>query len=1722
MKTILVVLLLKSGKPNSCKLRDEGWCNFKEHKCVFSDVSRKNTDQSTPLETLLNENVRKKDTNNNCPREKPGDPRFEIYIEPCYSNGTATPPNLKSCPDIPYQYYTETVAPILNEDGKITPVPGAVTGIPVEFNVLHIGKNLVLGNLDNTKHKQANVNVQGTLLSKFKWRTIPVNGDTYKNIMEESKTNSDKNLRNWKTNATNQNEFAYNDQQNINTGSLKLTFEGLFSKCSGGPFTSTYSENQIENVANNFASLPGMASSPIRAFCSGYTPTPKDSNDFSYLNGCNWKSENSKDLQYLNILEEPASILTLLQSITVERNNFPENVYYYIGRGGAGPTQLPPMKIRQLPYDDSEMEDTDTPLDNLEDVFSGILQGNLLTLFSRTDVGTQKFWNSVPNFAKLLTYGVPMKNAQFKCSDYGYDNTDVQSASFAYWFAYMFRNVYEDLNRKADEDWSVQNPWPPKFEKFNPDLNPNLKQWESNFQMSFEKTVSFLFSSDYNKTFYAYESLVAQAFISQTGQNPFQFNDQAANSEILIDASECLGENADFGSQNFFWGMLKCNCFPMIITPGQCIKKGMPPVGNLERLLVDTSAPIPLQDDIIPAPDATIITLPQLTCPLEVRFADDRTPSMSATQQLENVYVESSNLFTDQPQDYLPIGRGCYMCFADHYDNLTKTLSDPSLTWVDHYHKDRCKGGYIVPSLDVETPKDYEKAQEDKTDSGPQDIFSVFRLGNPDEMVTTNTPMGVYKLIPFLDVAPVPAAFASGDNDKDPFTDEANDVFTKWEEKAAEQVGYYLDPNWHVTIEVVGMEKQKGKQIVRNFHGRIIEESLAIFKGSRFTYNDVSPDKSIPFNQAGSKIEWSYWLSPENNPFYPNNCLFNRINMDVLQKDGCLGEDKKSNDKKGCEEIVCQTDFPGDIVINELKGNLTVNMNIDLNEIALLFKYFGTKDLYYPKARSFTSYPGIYSMFLLPAEYDGMNFSAPGGGVFSAVPDGTVKDTEAVHKAPLARRKDGKCIDKAGSSKIQMPFAAQCLLSFLTDVKLESTTVSLCDPDAAKARYLSENDNVRKPIEEWIKEKFNPSAPTGTARELYNVFDSEAFKVAAKIISDFIPMIGDLDNVGFCLSPFGPTSTPEVFEFLALGCRACTPSNDADNVFSNTFGECMGPSAPCRGFMGPAPVGSDLRDDFDWSMFETVSEPIPCMFEQNIHFFRRFNEELCDPEQQAGYTFGYCMKGAEPENGWSTDTKDTLTFSMCDANFIEQMETFKFYDIIDTDERNVTEDNLGGIVLSGFEYTSSVESIVEEINILGVSVTTPLFSKVTKSQFPNGVIIKSTHELIHTRIQRVLGSGLVTSRGCNVILLGSPDVIFEQVEFDNAACQEQGLNQLTYLPTGSPLLPKDRDTIKQGFFDLKAWNMACIHITNTNKDFKPTDVVFRDIKLTSALNFRKMYPGRPLISIDNNGDGGGAFVNVEGMVLDGINDTHKYRDDRDSISDPVPLMPLQVIMWHVAGNVTLGSFPEETDMVIFSDRGSFNLLVDEPVTTTTYPCPGISSPPNGSFLSLSQYNFDCTAIPRCFISISPSISAEEDWNKIKKHVFCLQNSSFEGLNNLVVLDGSDFFDIAYDRYRCFDKPKLNCASEPVLPFFYVTFTIVGLYMIFFTFIRSTGLFQPDECLEILQTVDDALAEATRSGKDPLDEGTAFKEDVKFLESKEEKAEEKGEAILKRVIRGDRL
>lgn len=1755
---LLAVVVVKAKK---CQLEEQGWCTFEDNTCTFSDVYRLPTDKSSPLEVLLDKNIRSKEANNGCPLPQPLPPNdtnrkpFVIEIEPCFSNGTATPANLKACPDIPDEYFEDLGKRVLGDDGTINEASGAIMGIPIEFNVLNIGKALVLDNMKNTKNNQAQNGVKGTLLSKFRWRTLPLTSAAYAKAMEEASTVFVSVSKNFTKqlglptnsfqdflNADNKNcmgsynlpqpqppiggatdsptadafqPFEQFNKAGFNDAVFIKTTDPLFlTYClfpywnQGTKITRTTPQDPGGATTEDYANLMSyyysqtqsgqkydltkLETCMISLQCVGERPSVKHLTQWQgvwplalydsyvtlpeYMNvkntkiaidrfdkykdelikvpGCKWESitgnrQGSTQPGYLNIYSKPKSILQFLKDVKFPNNKVLGGVTYqegvkdgitrtfgsYTTKASQGSSTVSLLEIfgqligRQIDIAGSE--------DEAE--FLDILQqaGNVQNL--------QLYATNVKRTLSPIT----KQNCPGVSDVTGGSDLNAKGAATLYLLAFVIGQI-----ATGDKDGIL----PSFFKNAN-----NRKFYNETYGLDLGETYQYLLR---DKEPLAYPFGVGpitqqKGTIKLSSTQPYLENnpDLASVAAMFFNILQPFGldelqkatfvlsdlfVNADklgvgVGKESYFfiglrdcmvtnggWDPFSCVCFPATITPEQC-------ASNL-----DTPTPLDVvvgkatrdyKNGQFDPPPVSLLPYSELTCPLEVNFADDRTPDMSPKKQRDNVYVESSSLIADIPTAFESVGRGCYMCFANQYDNLTKTLEDKSLTWLQHYHPQRCRGRRAIPTVKstsqkiYDEPTSYEKGTCGKPGDPQQtDPLSLYLPGR-DFSYAMNQPLGVYTLYPYFELEPIPYMFARNVNDNPAGSScpksncgPDDDNFKLWERNLARQIAYYLNPDWWVTVEVVGMEKAKGSQVLRNFHGRIIEEGLVDFDANLFTYNILDPNLVRPTNEFSQSIHWENYLNPEKNPFFPGNCIFDTINMDTVQSDnnnGCISSDGKPEalvDGK-CAEVACESDIPGDTAYNILSGNLTINYNIDIGDMLNGFNEIVTPNTgtCFKDPTGDTTGGG----YVNPYKFLVGSTETAGGFVLPSAYDGITNDyvqraIDWVVQAPLVRRKDGICIDRPGQIKIEMPFAAQCLFGLDTEKTTRSIYKSSCQPEKAVRWYSDggfpkQTRGAPRPpdidFDTWVQPFFLEVVPTGIAKDILDVFDSVEFKLALALLAFEDPAFAEINDadIVWCLSPLGPTSPLQIIEFLLLFCQACTPGSDSSLVRQGVPGECFTyeGGAPCLGYVGPPAVGPD-RNTPGWASV-TVSEfPIPCMFEQVAKVIRP-------------------AKSAESE--------DDYLFDMCDRDFLKAIFEYPYYTKKDKFPKNgpgfvnLNDDTTAGLVLSGYNYLDNVPNIVDEINIMGVTIESALFSRADPSVFPNGLFMTSTHPLIHTKISRDLGSGDVRSRGCNVVLIGMPDVSFYNVEFDNSACQEQGLNQLTYESAndfraieGSP------PTLERAFKELKAWNMAPVHITNLVNDYSPTNLNFTSIKLTAATSFRRMYPGRPLMSIDNDGAIAGAFVNVDKMFLSEINDTHKYRDTRDVNSgnkDPVDLMPLHIIFWHTAGEVTLGVFPDELDVVTFSERDAFKLDYQISSTQETdVACKGdIKSPAaidaqNGN--TLLQYKTKCLSLD-CEVQFGGK--RETNWAKQKENTFCRKVVKVPIVNNIVVLDGNDFFDM---------------------------------------------------------------------------------------------------------------
>ena len=103
-----------------------------------------------------------------------GDPPFRVLLEPCWANTTqgfeTVAKDAERCPDVPVEYFRENAQEVLTNDGASDDNIGFVSGLPVELNILSIGKNYAFD--PNNEDSQASASaLKGKLLSDFQFRT---------------------------------------------------------------------------------------------------------------------------------------------------------------------------------------------------------------------------------------------------------------------------------------------------------------------------------------------------------------------------------------------------------------------------------------------------------------------------------------------------------------------------------------------------------------------------------------------------------------------------------------------------------------------------------------------------------------------------------------------------------------------------------------------------------------------------------------------------------------------------------------------------------------------------------------------------------------------------------------------------------------------------------------------------------------------------------------------------------------------------------------------------------------------------------------------------------------------------------------------------------------------------------------------------------------------------------------------------------------------------------------------------------------------------------------------------------------------------------------------------------------------------------------------------------------------------------------------------------------
>ena len=409
--------------------------------------------------------------------------------------------------------------------------------------------------------------------------------------------------------------------------------------------------------------------------------------------------------------------------------------------------------------------------------------------------------------------------------------------------------------------------------------------------------------------------------------------------------------------------------------------------------------------------------------------------------------------------------------------------------------------------------------------------------------------------------------------------------------------------------------------------------------------------------------------------------------------------------------------------------------------------------------------------------------------------------------------------------------------------------------------------------------------------------------------------------------------------------------------------------------------------------------------------------------------------------------------------------------------------------------------ITDEINILGVHISSPLFSGTPENQFPGTMVFTSKHKKIHARIVRSLGHQAGTDMGCNVMFLARPNVVVYNMELDNADCQEQILNQLASAGSsaGQDQYLTNSKLYEDALFGLKGWQTAAVRLTKSFADKDPENVMLNDVKITSSLSFRKLFPGRPLISADSQASGLGT-VSVNNLILTLINDTHMYRDTRDPgfgdpREQPVPLMPLHGVFWGFKGTINLGHFPDPFDFVLYGS----NFTTERLREGTPYKMKNCTGFTEKSLYEdynndVVEFNTDClstddtSGLSKCEVVTSPLITVLNSDGTVKLHsdhctyskcpnvsksLFCYEKE-YVDVSDVIALDGRDFFDIAADRYACFEAPKLKCTFNYVSNAITIVVGWVVGYIIFRVIFKFADVYSKEPCITITSTLGEQL------------------------------------------------
>jgi hypothetical protein len=253
------------------------------------------------------------------------------------------------------------------------------------------------------------------------------------------------------------------------------------------------------------------------------------------------------------------------------------------------------------------------------------------------------------------------------------------------------------------------------------------------------------------------------------------------------------------------------------------------------------------------------------------------------------------------------------------------------------------------------------------------------------------------------------------------------------------------------------------------------------------------------------------------------------------------------------------------------------------------------------------------------------------------------------------------------------------------------------------------------------------------------------------------------------------------------------------------------------------------------------------------------------------------------------------------------------------------------------------------------TVTHALFDDVASTFFQGGVTVQSTNDVNYAddrimdrpMIQRASGS-FGRDGTCNVVNNGINDVTLAHLELNNEECVD------------SEIPASDLNDALQNYGPDQMSLVRNTNIFESSNSIKPINFNLSDVTLLTSERYRRAYPGRALIDVDNvrSTTWPPKPVMVDGAYFKNLMDLHGfdktgplyiypyYNDTNGTLvfnatamsENKINSRPLDMVLWDFQGKITFDVFPKDHmfTVVVFADRDLHSINFQENDVVSAY------------------------------------------------------------------------------------------------------------------------------------------------------------------------------------------